>query len=283
MKLIRKFEIEKPEIVYNLHVEKNHNYIVNRVVVSNCHGAKAAVAQKLLNESASHIPFKFGVTGTFPKNDADKLSLHSAVGDILIEIPARWLMDNGYLTEVEIEQICLKQKDKEAFPDYGAERAYLARNEPRMDIIADIIIDKCHQHGNTLVLVNSVPFGEKLAAMIEGAVFLYGASKKQDRRDQYDQFADRDDIILIATTGIAATGISIDRVQCLIMVDAGKSFIKTIQSIGRSTRLAQDKMKAFIVDIYADLKWSKKHAKEREKWYKESEYPLVAKHQLKID
>ena len=265
-------------IQYNPRILENFECII----WDEAHGIKANVAQKLLNESASTCPFKFGVTGTFPKPEADAMSLVSSIGEIMIEIPAKWLMDNGYLTQVEIEQICLKQKDKESFPDYASERAYLSKNEPRMDVIADLIITKCQEYGNTLVLVNSISFGEKLAKMIDGAVFLYGATKKSERKNQYDQFEENDDIITIATSQIASTGISIDRIQCLILVDAGKSFITSIQSIGRSVRLAAGKTVAHVVDIFADLKWSKKHSKDRKKWYNEAEYPIVAEHQIKI-
>ena len=38
MKLINRTEITKPDIVYNLEVKNNHNYLANNVVVSNCHG-----------------------------------------------------------------------------------------------------------------------------------------------------------------------------------------------------------------------------------------------------
>jgi superfamily II DNA or RNA helicase len=247
------------------------------------HGAKAHVAQKLLNEHGAHIPFKFGVTGTFPKPPADQMSLRASIGDTLIEIPARWLIDNGYLAEVDIEQVCLKQSSKEQFPDYAAEKNYLSKNEERIEVIAGLIIQYAEQIGNTLVLVNSVPFGENLTQAISGnAVFLYGASKKKERKAQYDLFETQDDMIVVATSGIASTGISIDRVKCLIFVDAGKSYIKAIQSVGRGTRLASDKKMVKVIDIFADLKWSKAHARERVKWYKESQYPITNSIKIKI-
>lgn len=265
-------------------LQYNHRILekFKALIWDEAHGCKATVGQKLLNESAAHIPFKFGVTGTFPKPEADQLSLHSAVGDILIEISARWLIDNGYLAEVDIKQICLKQPDKQQFPDYAAERTYLSKNTERMDVIADIIINGCQEYGNTLVLVNSVPFGQNLSEIISDAVFLYGGSKKEERREQYDLFESRDDMIVIATSGIASTGISIDRVKCLVFVDAGKSFIKAIQSVGRGTRLASDKKMVNIIDIFADLTWSKKHAKERAKWYKEAKYVISSTQTIKI-
>ena len=246
------------------------------------HGAKAQVAQKLLNEDAAHMIAKFGVTGTFPKPLADQLSIHGAIGDILIEITAKWLIDNGYLAEVEIHQICLKQPNKEQFPDYASEKAYLVKNSDRMDVIADLIIARCEEYGNTLVLVSSVPFGEKLASLINGAVFLSGASKKADRKIQYDTFAEGEDVITIATEGIAKQGISIDRVKNFMFIDIGKSFITTIQGVGRGTRLAHDKRKVFVADVYADLKWAKKHAKERKRWYAEAQYPVTQDITIKI-
>ena len=107
---------------------------------------------------------------------------------------------------------------------------------------------------NTLVLVNSIPFGKKLAALIKDSVFLYGASKKDERKEHYDQFEDRDDLIVIASSGIASTGISIDRVFCLVMIDSGRSFIRTIQSVGRSLRKGHDKNSVHVVDVYSRLK-----------------------------
>lgn len=239
------------------------------------HGIQAAVAQKLINESGRHIAYRFGVTGTFPKPEVDKMSLHSSIGPILRTISAKWLMDNGYLAKVNIQPVELNETYvDEEFPDYAAEKAFVSKSPARMEKIADIIISQCATHGNTLVLVHSIPFGEKLASLIKGAVFLYGESPKDIRKEHYDMFEERNDLIVIASSGIASTGISIDRVFCLCLVDAGKSFIKAIQSIGRGLRLAEDKQKLAAVDIYSKLKWAKKHHKERVKHYKEAEYPI---------
>lgn len=254
----------------------------NCIIWDETHSATAQVASKLLNTDGVHVPFKFGVTGTFPKPEANKLSLHSSIGDILIEVPASWLIEQGYLASIDIEQIELKETHKEEFPDYASEKEYLSRAEHRMDVIADLIIAKAEEYGNCLVLVSSVPFGKKLAGMIQDVVFLSGENKRSERKEQYDMFEDRDGVICIATTGIASTGISIDRVKTLVFVDVGKSFITTIQSVGRGTRLAADKKSVHVVDIYSSLKYAKKHANERKKWYKEAEYEISKKTVIKI-
>lgn len=252
------------------------------IIWDETHSSAAQVAQELLNNHGKNIPYRFGVTGTFPKDDVSKLSIHSAFGNIVYEMNARWLMDNGYLTPVEIETILIKEKVSEDFPDYNAEKNYLIKNQNRIELLADLIINKCDEYGNTLVLVNSVQFGQKIADLIEGAVFLYGATDNDTRKEHYDLFETENGLIRIATYGIASTGISIDRVFNLMLVDPGVSFIKCIQSIGRSLRKADDKEKAHVCDVYSSLKWSKKHAKERLKYYKEAEYPVVNHLQIKM-
>jgi superfamily II DNA or RNA helicase len=247
------------------------------------HGVKASVGQKLINENGKHIAFRFGVTGTFPKPEVEQMALKSSIGQILITIPAKWLMDNGYLAKVDIQPIELNETYvDEEFVDYDAEKAFISKSPARMEMIADIIISNCAKHGNTLVLVNSISFGEQLASLIKGAVFLYGKSPKDLRKEHYDMFEHNDDLIVIASSGIASTGISIDRIFCLIMVDPGKSFIKAIQSIGRGLRLGHDKTKLAAIDISSKLKWAKKHAKERIKHYKEAQYDILKKIVIKV-
>jgi superfamily II DNA or RNA helicase len=253
------------------------------LIYDEMHGAKSTVSSKILNEHCKHIPFKFGVTGTFPKDNTERLTLHCALGEILYEVSAKQLMDEGFITPVEIEGLCIKQSNKpEKFPDYGSERTYLSKNEERIDFISDLVAVKAQEYGNVLVLVNSVSFGEKLTANIEGAVFLYGGIDTAERKEQYNQYKSRNDIITIATFGIASTGISIDEIYCLIMVDANKSFIQTIQTVGRSLRKAEGKEKAHVIDVHSNLFWSKKHFKERKKWYEEAQYPVISEYDIKI-
>jgi superfamily II DNA or RNA helicase len=118
--------------------------------------------------------------------------------------------------------------------------------------------------------------------MIKDSVFLYGENDKKTRKDQYDSYKQKDDVITIATFGIASTGISIDRIFCLMLLDSGKSFVRAIQSVGRGTRLAHDKNSVHVVDVYGNLKWSKKHFKERKRFYDEAGYPVTTPVKIKI-
>jgi superfamily II DNA or RNA helicase len=215
------------------------------VIVDEAHGAKAEVVKKLINDNGAHIAFRFGVTGTIPKPEVDKLTLTCSIGDILVTVTSEWLIANGYLAEIEIEMV--ETQDDADLPDYSAEKSFLSKEEDRMEDIAKLIMQKRDTHGNTMVLVNSIQFGRKLQKMIDGSV--------------------------IATAGIASTGISINRIFCLMLIDAGKSFIRAIQSVGRGLRRSSDKNRVYVVDVYSRLKYSKKHASERKKYYIAAAYP----------
>lgn len=95
-------------------------------------------------------------------------------------------------------------------------------------------------------------------------------------------FEEHDDLIVIASSGIASTGISIDRIFCMMLIDPGKSFIKTIQSIGRGLRKGRDKDAVHVVDVHSKLKWARKHARERVKHYTEAGYAVLKKLTIKV-
>ena len=80
MKLIQRTEIKKPMEVYNLHIENDHNYIVDGAVVANCHMAKAEVLKTMLTGVMGTIPIRWGLTGTIPKEPYEFVSLRCSIG-----------------------------------------------------------------------------------------------------------------------------------------------------------------------------------------------------------
>lgn len=280
-------EIDHPIVVATWQSLQNAPHYMSyfqAVIVDECHGAKANVIKDLINVHGKHISHRYGCTGTFPKPQVDQYSLKLSIGQIIREVPAKWLIEQGYLSEILIEPVETIDEDPE-LPDYSSERAYLTRHSERTEAIAEYIQGLRNQYGNTLVLVNtqSLQQGRELTEMIPGAVYLDGSSKSQLRQDQYQQYAERDDMIVIASAGIASTGISIDRIFCLVMLDTGKSFVKCIQAVGRGLRKKGDKYKIFVVDIYSNLKYAKKHWKDRKKYYSEAGYPMTTVKKLKYD
>lgn len=253
---------------YNMEIMRRFN----AVIVDEAHGAKATVIQKLLVEYGGHIAYRYAVTGTFPLPKTEQMTLLTSIGKIVDEVPTSYLIEHGFLSTININM--WETQESADLPDYEAEMKYLAKNEDRIEFIAGKIKELHELHGNTLVLVKNIPFGRKLAKKLNDAIFLSGTSSGADRSAEYSQFDTGDDILVIASQGIASTGISIDRIFCLIVIDYGKSFIKAIQTCGRGLRKGGDKSHIEMYDIYSSLPSSKKHVKDRVKYYKKALYPV---------
>lgn len=270
------------------------------VIVDECHGAKGPTLSKILTEHAGSIPHRFGVTGTLPKDPCDLMAVHLALGQVKYTILAHTLMNEGVLSTIQIDILQLEEdltKEYDTwckeecisigrkptykefkdgyFGDFDSERSYIRRKENRIEWIADLLLTKLDKSGNVLCLVDNIPFGRRIAALIPNSIFINGKDVRDPikRQKVYDLFKTRDDLIVIATVNIAGTGLSINRIFNLITIDIGKSFIRVIQAIGRGLRKADDKSHVSYTDICSDLKYGKKHVTERIKFYKEARYP----------
>lgn len=272
MKVIKKTLIEKTPTTYNLHVKENHNYVASGVVVSNCHGIKADALSSMLTSVMARIPIRWAVTGTIPKEEADRRSLQVAIGNVTGTIRASDLQEKGVLANchVHIKQLI----DYKEFKNYQDELKYLLGDVDRLTQMSKMILE-ISKTGNTLVLVDRVSPGQAIADSIPGAVFLSGASKSTDRKEQYDSHAVVDGAITVCTYGIAAVGLNIPRIFNLILIEPGKSFVRVIQSIGRGLRKAGDKDAVEIFDITSNCKFAKRHLTTRKKYYTEAGYPYT--------
>lgn len=275
-------DLEHLHIVSTWQAIKNHPHLMalfQVVVVDEVHQAKSKILNELVNVHGANIPYRFGLTGTLPKDEVERLTIHTAFGDVKYTLPASELMDQGFVStvEVSIEQMFENHPDG-YFPDYTAEKSYLNTRKERTEWMADRIIEKRNLPlGNSLVLVSSIAMGKKLQKLIPNSIFLNGADDADSRKTEYDKFATQNDMVVIATVQIAGTGLSIDRIFHLFLIDIGKSFTRVIQAIGRSLRMGADKNHAYVYDICSNLKYSKKHLLVRVQYYKEAKYPFVRK------
>ena len=99
--------------------------------------------------------------------------------------------------------------------------------------------------------------------------------KVVDRKEEYDDVATSTNKIIVATYGVASTGINIPRIFNLVLLEPGKSFVRVIQSIGRGIRKAEDKDFVQIWDITSSCRFAKRHLTARKAFYKEANYPFA--------
>jgi superfamily II DNA or RNA helicase len=240
------------------------------VIVDEVHMAKADVLRTLLTSTFAHIPIRWGLTGTVPKEEHEYISLIASLGEVLHRLPASELQDMGVLSNCHVK--VLQFDDKVEYKTYQEELTYLTSNEKRLDHLAKTV-ETISLAGNTLILVDRIATGKMLVERLPDSVFVSGAMKSKDRKDEYDEITTSDNKIIVATYGVAAVGINIPRIFNLVLVEPGKSFVRVIQSIGRGIRKAQDKDFVQIWDITSTAKFAKRHLTTRKKFYTEANYP----------
>jgi superfamily II DNA or RNA helicase len=242
------------------------------VIVDECHMAKADALKTLLTGVMAHIPIRWGLTGTIPKEEYEFMSLRCSLGEVIGRLSASELQDQGVLANCHVN--ILQLVDHVEYRDYQSELKYLLETDGRMEYIARLV-ESLRKTGNTLVLVDRIAPGQMLVEKIKDAVFVSGSTKSDDRKEQYEEVAISDDKVIVATYGVAAVGINIPRIFNLVLVEPGKSFVRVIQSIGRGIRKAEDKDFVQIWDVTSTCKFAKRHLTKRKQFYKDANYPYA--------
>ena len=245
---------------------------VSTVIIDEVHQAKADVLKNLLTQNLRNAPIRWGLTGTVPKDDLEFESIRCSLGNVINRVSAYDLQQKGVLSTCHVNVI--QTQEWKEFGSYPEELKYLVTDEDRMTWMAKLI-NGISDSGNTLVLVDRIESGKFLQNELPDSVFISGAVKTKDRKEEYDEIATNDNKIIVATYGVAAVGINIPRIFNLVLVEPGKSFVRVIQSIGRGIRKADDKDFVQIWDLTANTKYAKRHLTERKKFYKEARYPFT--------
>ncbi len=242
------------------------------VMVDEVHMAKADALKALLTGVMSHVPIRWGLTGTVPKAEYERMALEVSLGPVTNKLSAKELQDQGVLSKCHVNIVQLQ--DDQEFSNYQAELKHLLSDSKRLDKLAELV-DKIKETGNTLVLVDRINAGHALVERLDDAVFVSGGMKVNDRKEEYDEVSTATNKVIIATYGVASTGINIPRIFNLVLIEPGKSFVRVIQSIGRGIRKADDKDFVQIWDLTSSCRFAKRHLTSRKAFYKEANYPFA--------
>jgi superfamily II DNA or RNA helicase len=269
------------------------------VACDEAHGAKATTLTTILKRTFGHAYNRFGVSGTFPSDDTlEILTIQSVLGPKVTQIEASALVKSGTITPMEIRAVVLnhatgEMNDRLSYirkmgagaEAYRFEMDYVQQSEKRLEFIKKMV-DKCTS--NTLLLFNTIEYGKKIVNKLREDLkdkdFYYIAGEiKNKEREAIKKAMERTDgrvVVLVASYGTLSTGVSINAIFNVIFADSpGKSEGKIIQSIGRALRKHDDKKIATIfdiVDVFDPKELNNtlyKHFLEREKYYKNRNYP----------
>lgn len=277
------------------------------IICDETHRSTATSIKNILDK-CWHSEYRFGVSGTMPKeNSASFLTLETYLGPVITSIKAKELQDSGYISNCNIVQMRLNYiSDEKKYDLYNAykllvsnkngssafnlESNFIMDNEKRFNFICNLISKTTK---NTLVLFHHIKYGKKLFNKLTDSLknkrvyYIDGMIDKNMRKEITNRMDKYDDVILVASFATLSTGVSVNNIYNVIFVESFKSPYIIIQSIGRGLRLKDkvntDKNKATIVDLVDDFRYDKymnylyRHGLDRMKMYKEHQYPVTMK------
>jgi len=246
---------------------------VDILIIDECHKLKKGnkIGKIISSIKTFH---KFGLTGTLPDTKIDEWNIVGKIGNVFYEKNSYELRTESYLTNAEIKVINISYKDKVHYkPDqnkYKSELDFIYHNKFRNNIIKQV----CEKFkNNVLIMVNHIAHGEALYTYISTHLpdrkvyFIRGEVDVEERTRVIKEMETLDNVVCIAISAIFSTGVNIKNLHMIVFASGGKSFIRTIQSIGRGLRLNPNKDKLSIIDLVDKLKYSTEHATRRQEIY----------------
>ena len=307
----KKAQISKYDIsigTFQSLVKKPEHYLeeFDAVFVDESHTANAKTVKNVL-QKCTNASYRMGLSGTTGIGDhAEGFGIQEHLGPMLYKITPKELIDQDFATAVFVKIFQLnylpedkckkiielhKRKNFDKSKLLSIEKDLVVSSNKRLKFIIGLI-EKTSK--NTLVLFSSIEkgYGKKILDILKthdnGKECFYVDGKTSgDIRDNYKKKMEHgDNRILIASFGTFSTGISINNLHNVFLIESYKSEKLIKQSIGRGMRKLKGKEKVNIIDIVDDFRYKEvgkkvktsnylwKHGEERKIIYKNEQFPI---------
>lgn len=189
--------------------------------------------------------YRYGLSGTpMDRTDGANLRLLGAIGDIIVDIPNKFLVENGISARSSIifSKVTAPVLPKKT-PYATAYKQGIVDNPNALSLLVDWVKVFASLNLGTLVLCEEIAHGkaidEALWTATDGVFiphqFIYGEESTDVRRNTLKDFAEGRLPVLIAST-ILDEGVDVPTIDALILAGSRKSRIKTMQRLGRGLR-----------------------------------------------
>ena len=244
---------------------------IDLLIVDECHkitsGNKISkIVHKIKTQN------KFGFTGTLPEDNVDKWSIIGKLGPVIYEKTSYELRLEDHLANVSVKVLELNYTQRINYVTnnrYREELDFVYENADRNSFLTKLC---AKLPNNILVLVNHIKHGEILQEYLEKVenkqvYFIRGEVAVEEREEIKQIMEKHDNVVCIAISAIFSTGINIKNLHNIIFAAGGKSFIRTVQSIGRGLRKHTSKDKLIIMDVCDNLPYGMRHCEKRKAIY----------------
>lgn len=275
------------------------------IILDEAHRGSGNQIQKIMNLSTD-VQYRTGWTGTLANEVINELVIKGCFGEPKQIITTNELMEKDIVAQLKICIMKLKYPEgmgrQFQILDYNSQMKYLEEFDERNEYIINIsgainktglILYKHIAHGEALFNKARELYPDRIVYLVHSGHFQRN-DEKYKTFEELKPFLEKDkNSILIANYQLVGTGISIKNIHFVLFASSIKSYITTIQAIGRGLRVSATKKKVVLIDIVDDLSYkgrvniiqnyALRHFNERFKIYNENGFDyLLKQHKMRI-
>lgn len=209
---------------------------------------------------------RLGLSASPWRDDGRDMDIYAMCGDVVSrKVTSSELIRTGYLLLAQVNFVEYDRNNRGK--SWMETKRNVFSDEKRCELIAKIAK---RAEKPVLVLVKEIKHGRLIdsACKVEGldTYFISGLMNVKERARLIELGRETKLEVIIATT-LADEGLDWPTLKTLIVAGGGKSSTRALQRVGRVVRPSEGKTHATVYDIWDNVKYFKRHAKQREKIY----------------
>jgi superfamily II DNA or RNA helicase len=198
-------------------------------------------------------------------------------GPVIDSFTMEEAIDKKVIAEPTITLLCPEFPDK-VFDINKYQEIYklgIVENELRNQLIIDEAKKRIAQGKSCLIMIKETQHGHNLndIANSKDFIFIHGVTLLK-LREKVREALENKKIKGVIVSDIWSEGVNIKSLNCVFIAKGGKSEIKTLQNIGRGTRIADDKDSVEIIDFLDTPKYLSQHSISRIRTYKKQNWKI---------
>lgn len=213
----------------------------------------------------------YGLSASPYSENGDDLLIESYLGHKIVDIPAKELIDKGYLVPPKIRFLSVPpyeiNKGKHIYKKVYSD--YIINNDVRNNMIVKGAQKLVEQNFQTLILFQSINHGQILYDKIKKVLpcEMLSGIDNNDERERVKERLDNGKIQCVLASKIFDIGINLPTLSGLILAPSGKSPIRALQRVGRVIRKNPGKTMAAVIDFADQAPFLDTHSLKRKEIY----------------
>ncbi len=215
------------------------------IIIDEAHHATASTYRAILD----YFDYKRAFLFTATPNRADQIGLKAVCDDIIFQTDLLWMIQNGYLCNIECRRVHLGfdlSSVKTVNGDFCLHELDEAMKGTEPGIVEAY---REFAKGQTVIFCQSVRQAQEVKNIIgEEAFIVTGTTPKQEREKLLKAY-ERGEYKTFVNVMVASEGYDNPAIETVILAAPTKSQTKYLQAAGRGMRLHPDKEKMLLIDI----------------------------------